>query len=151
MELAIFVDELVFQAYDCKSRECHCHCNKISKVFAVLVIAVSTSSVACVFFFFLPTTDRKSDRRSEAVLSALENIDDDCDRLGIVFVKVDDPEASRDFGFADDNAVPSLVYFENKIPHLYQGTTIRCEKWHSRRGPIYGQLTEFGSVLMKID
>ena len=119
LELAIFVDEPVFQAYDWKSRECHCHCNNTSKVFTVLVI-VSTSSVACAFF--LPTTDRKSDRRSEAVLSVLENIDDDCDRLGIVFVKVDDPEASRDFGFADDNAVPSLVYFENKIPHLYQGT-----------------------------
>ena len=63
-------------------------------------------------------SDGKEDRRSMSVLAALEDIDDDCDRAGIVLVKVGDPETAGRYGI---DQVPSLVYFEEKIPHLYQG------------------------------
>jgi hypothetical protein len=55
---------------------------------------------------------------SQSALRDLENIDDDCSRQGIEFVKTDDKKAIKDFGI--DN-VPALVYFENRIPNLYDG------------------------------
>jgi len=52
------------------------------------------------------------------MLEALETIDDDCDEHGIVFVKIsDDEKTSVDMGLT----LPSLVYFENRIPHLFEG------------------------------
>lgn len=55
---------------------------------------------------------------SEAALKDLENIDDDCSREGIEFVKTDDKKAAKEFGV---ETVPSLVYFEQQIPNLYDG------------------------------
>lgn len=52
------------------------------------------------------------------VLGELEKIDDDCDRHGIQFVKIDDVKAAKDFGIDD---LPSIVYFEKQIPNVYDG------------------------------
>lgn len=52
------------------------------------------------------------------VLGELEKIDDDCDRHGIQFVKIDDKKAAQEFGIDD---VPSIVYFEKQIPNVYDG------------------------------
>lgn len=52
------------------------------------------------------------------VLAELEKIDDDCDKQGIQFVKIDDPAAAKEFGI--DN-IPALVYFEKEIPNVYDG------------------------------
>lgn len=52
------------------------------------------------------------------VLAELEKIDDDCDRHGIQFVKIDDKKAAKSFGIDD---VPSIVYFEKQIPNVYDG------------------------------
>ncbi len=52
------------------------------------------------------------------MLESLETIDDDCDRHGIVLVKIDDPAYARSHGIAD---TPSLVYFESGVPNLYKG------------------------------
>lgn len=52
------------------------------------------------------------------VLNELEKIDDDCDRHGIQFVKIDDEKAAKDFGI---NSLPAIVYFEKQIPNLYDG------------------------------
>nr|XP_032291879.1 uncharacterized protein LOC6625773 isoform X13 [Drosophila virilis] len=52
------------------------------------------------------------------VLEELENIDDDCDKHGITFVK------TRDFSVADGYGVheyPALVYFEGGIPNVFEG------------------------------
>lgn len=48
----------------------------------------------------------------------MENIDDDCDRHGIVLVKIEDAEYANEFGIDE---IPTLVYFEDNIPHLYEG------------------------------
>lgn len=62
--------------------------------------------------------DDDDDRKSQKVLNELENIDDECDKLGIVFVKIDNDEEAKEYGI---EKIPSLVYFEKGIPMLYEG------------------------------
>ncbi|XP_076288397.1 hulk isoform X1 [Lasioglossum baleicum] len=58
------------------------------------------------------------DEDSMQVLTELEKIDDDCDKHGIQFVKIDDEKAAKDFGI---DSVPAIVYFEKQIPNVYDG------------------------------
>lgn len=62
--------------------------------------------------------DDDDDRKSQKVLNELENIDDECDKLGIVFVKIDNDDEAKEYGI---EKIPSLVYFESGIPTLYEG------------------------------
>ena len=48
----------------------------------------------------------------------MENIDDDCDQHNIAFVKIDDEEEAKEYGIDE---LPTLVFFEKKIPHIYEG------------------------------
>ena len=96
------------------------------------------------------SSDDKDEAESKAVVQALEHIDDDCDRLllviiksesrsknpfklpyksqyntpifssrvGIMLVKIDDAATATEYGVED---TPALVYFENEVPHLYEG------------------------------
>ncbi|KAJ6634226.1 hypothetical protein Bhyg_17314, partial [Pseudolycoriella hygida] len=52
------------------------------------------------------------------VLEELENIDDDCDRHGITFVKTKDFSVAEQYGVHD---YPALVYFEGGIPNVFEG------------------------------
>ena len=63
--------------------------------------------------------DDRHDKNSQEVLKELENIDDECDEKGIAFVKIDDDNLAKIYGLHDE--LPSLVYFENRIPSVYQG------------------------------
>lgn len=63
---------------------------------------------------------------SKDVLDDLENIDDDLDKLGIPFVKIDDDSIAKDFGILDE--LPALVYFEDEIPSVYEGDLHNEEK-----------------------
>lgn len=83
-------------------------------------------------------TDAKDDAKSDQVTAELENIDDECDqkvwnynyenmssffekylgKQGIVFVKISNPEEAKEYGIDE---VPSLIYFENGIPSIYEG------------------------------
>ncbi|XP_044757514.1 uncharacterized protein LOC123315746 isoform X4 [Coccinella septempunctata] len=65
------------------------------------------------------------DRKSQKVLNELENIDDECDKLGIVFVKIDNDDEAKEYGI---DKIPSLVYFEDGIPTLYEGNLEDEEK-----------------------
>ncbi|RZC33857.1 uncharacterized protein BDFB_002087 [Asbolus verrucosus] len=67
----------------------------------------------------------EDDRKSQKVLNELENIDDECDQLGIVFVKIDNDEEAQEYGI---EKIPSMVYFENGIPTLYEGNLEEEEK-----------------------
>ncbi len=62
--------------------------------------------------------DDHDDQESQRILAELENIDDECDQKGVAFVKIDDDSVAREYGV---DSLPSLVYFENKIPSLYHG------------------------------
>lgn len=59
------------------------------------------------------------------MLEELENIDDECDALGITFVKIDNPEEAVEYGI---NKVPKLIYFEKGIPTIYEGNLEDEEK-----------------------
>lgn len=69
--------------------------------------------------------DDDDDRKSQKVLNELENIDDECDKLGIVFVKIDNDDEAKEYGI---EKIPSLVYFEKGIPMLYEGNLEDEEK-----------------------
>ncbi|KAF5307260.1 hypothetical protein FQR65_LT06976 [Abscondita terminalis] len=64
----------------------------------------------------------KSQKKSQKVLAELENIDDECDHNSIAFVKIDDPAEAKEYGI---DVIPSLVFFEKKIPHLYEGDLMK--------------------------
>ena len=55
------------------------------------------------------------------ILEELENIDDDCDRHGITFVKTKDFSVAEAYGVHD---YPALVYFEDSIPNVFEGSII---------------------------
>lgn len=52
------------------------------------------------------------------VLEELEKIDDDCDKHGIQFVKIDDTSAAHEYGI---DHIPAIVYFEKQVPNVYDG------------------------------
>ncbi|XP_013108158.1 uncharacterized protein LOC106087600 isoform X6 [Stomoxys calcitrans] len=66
-----------------------------------------------------------NDEKSERVLEELENIDDECDQLGITFVKMDNAEEAIEYGI---ESVPKLIYFEKGIPTIYEGNLQDEEK-----------------------
>lgn len=53
-----------------------------------------------------------------SILEELENIDDDCDRHGITFVKTQDFTIAEQYGVTE---YPAIVYFENGIPNVFEG------------------------------
>uniref|UniRef100_A0A6P7G5Q2 Protein disulfide-isomerase n=1 Tax=Diabrotica virgifera virgifera TaxID=50390 RepID=A0A6P7G5Q2_DIAVI len=65
------------------------------------------------------------DKKSQKVLNELENIDDECDQLGIVFVKIDNDDEAKEYGI---EKIPALVYFEQGIPTIYEGNLEDEEK-----------------------
>lgn len=68
------------------------------------------------FILILDTDDCEQCTKT---LEELENIDDDCDRHGITFVKTKDFTVAETYGVHD---YPALVYFENSIPNVFEGT-----------------------------
>lgn len=62
--------------------------------------------------------DDNNEDESQKVLDELENIDDECDALGITFVKIDNPDEATEYGI---NHMPALLYFEKGIPTIYEG------------------------------
>ncbi|XP_021927612.1 uncharacterized protein LOC110833625 isoform X7 [Zootermopsis nevadensis] len=67
----------------------------------------------------------KDQKKSQKVLVELENIDDECDSNGIAFVKIDNDEEAKEYGI---DIVPTLVFFEKRIPHVYEGDLLREEE-----------------------
>lgn len=56
------------------------------------------------------------------MLDELENIDDECDQLGIHFVKIDNAEEAKEYGIEE---FPKLLYFEKGIPTVYEGNLLK--------------------------
>lgn len=52
------------------------------------------------------------------ILNELENIDDDLEKEGIVIVRIDNDAEAKEYGI---DHLPSLIYFEDKIPAIYEG------------------------------
>ncbi|XP_076673088.1 hulk isoform X2 [Andrena cerasifolii] len=66
-----------------------------------------------------------NDRKSQKILNELENIDDECDQLGVIFVKIDNAEEAKEYGI---EKMPGMLYFEKGIPTLYEGNLEDEEK-----------------------
>lgn len=52
------------------------------------------------------------------ILNELENIDDDLEKETIVMIRLDNTAEAKDYGI---DHLPTLVYFEDKIPAIYEG------------------------------
>lgn len=52
------------------------------------------------------------------MLNELENIDDELEKEGIVIVRIDNADEAKEYGL---DHLPALIYFEDKIPALYEG------------------------------
>jgi len=63
-------------------------------------------------------TDDKDDKQDMRILNELENIDDELEKEGIVIVRIDNAAEAKEYGL---DHLPALIYFENKIPALYEG------------------------------
>lgn len=62
--------------------------------------------------------DADNCEQCSGVLESLENIDDDCDRHGIMFVKTDDFSIAEHYGISE---YPVMVYFEDNVPNVFEG------------------------------
>lgn len=76
----------------------------------------STKNLFCHF------TDDKDDKQDIRILNELENIDDDLEKEDIVIVRIDNDAEAKEYGI---DHLPTLIYFENKIPALYEGI-LKC-------------------------
>lgn len=63
-------------------------------------------------------SDDKDDKQDMRVLNELENIDDELEKEGIVIVRIDNAAEAKEYGL---DHLPALIYFEDKIPALYEG------------------------------
>ena len=52
------------------------------------------------------------------MLTELETIDDDTDKFGVQFVKINDKKLAKKYGITE---FPALTYFRNKEPMKYEG------------------------------
>ena len=66
--------------------------------------------------------DEKDDKQDSKTLDELEKIDDECDDLGIAFVKISDDETAKEYGIVDR---PTLAYFEDGVPSIYEGDSTK--------------------------
>ncbi|XP_031616564.1 uncharacterized protein LOC116336680 isoform X9 [Contarinia nasturtii] len=71
----------------------------------------STKHLAVIFY-------DKDDKQDIRVLNELENIDDELEKEGIVIVRIDNADEAKEYGL---DHLPALIYFEDKIPALYEG------------------------------
>ncbi|CAG0892261.1 unnamed protein product [Darwinula stevensoni] len=85
----------------------------------MLDLLIARSKFLAVLFY------EKGSKKSEKILNELENIDDECDEHGIVFVKISNEDEAKEYGI---ERLPCLVYFENEIPSVYDGDLMKEEQ-----------------------
>ncbi|XP_054709572.1 LOW QUALITY PROTEIN: uncharacterized protein LOC129219267 [Uloborus diversus] len=76
---------------------------------------IETANFLAVLFY---DPDEEDCPECQETLADLENIDDDTDRHGILFVKTTDDSIAADYGITK---FPALIYFENNVPSIYEG------------------------------
>lgn len=93
--------------------------SKTCSMAAIWVWKISSKTVT-----YFP--DDKDDKQDIRVLNELENIDDELDKEGIVIVRLDNDAEAKEYGI---DHLPTLVYFENKIPAIYEGTYFEIDSY----------------------
>jgi hypothetical protein len=79
----------------------------------------------------LTIQDGKDDDDSNQVIEELEKIDDDCDKHGIQFVKIDDRSAAKEHGVKDVKSKSYKSIFE--IPEMFSFSFVSCQQLFSSR------------------
>lgn len=72
---------------------------------------------------------------NEEVIEALEHIDDECDAEDILLIKTDELDILKEHDIPTDK-LPLLVYFEDEVPHVYDGDLTKKNK-------VLGKLIQF--------
>ncbi|RWS26787.1 thioredoxin-like protein 1 [Leptotrombidium deliense] len=67
----------------------------------------------------------RSCEECKEILEELEKIDDEADDYGVSFVKISERAAAKKHGVTE---FPSLVYFKNKEPSIYEGDLMNEEQ-----------------------
>ncbi|XP_073978532.1 hulk isoform X2 [Rhodnius prolixus] len=104
----------------------------------MLDMIISKMSHVAVLFY------DKDQKKSQKVLQELENIDDECDQNNIAFVKIDNDNEAKEYGI---DSLPTLIFFERKIPHIYEGDLTKEEEllsWlvHQKRHSEIPEVTD---------
>jgi hypothetical protein len=73
------------------------------------------------FFICVYCPDTRTCENCKQILEELEKIDDDADRYGVSFVKTSERGAAKKHAIT---TFPTLVYFRNKEPTIYEGIII---------------------------
>lgn len=63
-------------------------------------------------------TDKEGDKKSQKIISELENIDDECEEKDIDFVKTSDEGIEKEH---DLPSLPALAFYRNKFRKIYTG------------------------------
>jgi hypothetical protein len=69
-------------------------------------------------FFRFSHSDKDGDKKSQKILTELENIDDECEEKNIDFVKISDNEACVEY---DLPILPALAFYRHKFRTIYTG------------------------------
>lgn len=73
--------------------------------------------------------DKEGDKKSQKILSELENIDDECEEKDIDFVKTSDEGVEKEYDLAE---LPALAFYRHKFRTIYEGDLMHEEdilKW----------------------
>ena len=88
---------------------------------AMLDRLINTHPHVAAFFY-----DKDGHQASLKALEVLETIDDDVyDHSQIKMVKIDDPEEALEYGL---KSLPALVFFEHKMPNIFEGNLLEAHK-----------------------
>lgn len=84
----------------------------------LLLLVQSEPTLAVLFYDDSP--------KSVDVLKSLEHIDDDTEEIGVPLVKINDVSLAQHFGLYDE--LPILVYFEDRIPSVFEGDLTQSQE-----------------------
>ena len=77
--------------------------------------------------------DEEGDKKSQKILSELENIDDECEEKDISFVKTSDEGIEKEY---DLPSLPALAFYRNKFRTIYTGCYMHFNPSHLRSSSI---------------
>lgn len=82
-----------------------------------------------IIFHHISVSDQEGDKKSQKILSELENIDDECEEKDIDFVKTSDEGIDKEYDLSE---LPALAFYRHKFRTIYEGDLMHEEailKW----------------------
>lgn len=70
--------------------------------------------------------DKEGDKKSQKIISELENIDDECEEKNIQFIKTSDKGIEKEYDLPD---LPSLLFYRNKFRKIYTGKIVNINMY----------------------